>query len=377
MSYASLLRKIISNPQKVRKHLKNGALMFFAPIVKGYCSFPFLINISVNRICNMSCKMCDVGQGKKGSFFYKNMVPSKDRDLEIDEWKKLIDEVALFSPEISVSTTEPLLYKELPSLINHIKSKRLVCEVTTNGLLLEKCAGELVESGLDRLNISIDGPLEIHDYIRGRAGLFEEILSGIRKVHSLKEKYHIDHPEIKVFYTISNLNHSHLCETYEILEKFPISSITYQHLGFVNSEMARNHNRCFPKYKLTTTSVGDVDPRKVDIKVLDQEITALKRLKRSLEVKWYPGIEGEKLRVYYHTEGFIQRKTCRIPWTVAQINCVGDVTPIQRCFHLDFGNIRQKPFMDIWNSKGFRNFREDVSKVGAFPACSKCCALYL
>ncbi|MFX7589859.1 radical SAM protein, partial [Acinetobacter baumannii] len=53
---------------------------------------------------------------------------------------------------------EPLVRKELPQMIERARSKEGIEDVaiTTNGLLFAKRAKELVQAGLNRVNISLD-----------------------------------------------------------------------------------------------------------------------------------------------------------------------------------------------------------------------------
>ena len=67
---------------------------------------------------------------------------------------------------------EPFLYPDLLPLITYMKSKGFVVSVVTNGTKVAKLAKELVEVGLDVLLVSVDGPRDTHDNIRGYKGAF-------------------------------------------------------------------------------------------------------------------------------------------------------------------------------------------------------------
>lgn len=87
--------------------------------------------------------------------------------MTLAERRALGDERAGFRPLIAFSGGEPLLYKDCVSLVRHIKARRLPCIVLTNGVLLGRHAEGLVESGLDAIAVSLDGPEAVHDEIRG------------------------------------------------------------------------------------------------------------------------------------------------------------------------------------------------------------------
>ena len=77
-----------------------------------------------------------------------------------------LDDVSAFKPIIAMTTTEPSLYPRLIDLINYIHSRRMQAWVTTNGFLLPQLADKLLEAKLDRLDVSIDGPPQVHNKIR-------------------------------------------------------------------------------------------------------------------------------------------------------------------------------------------------------------------
>jgi MoaA/NifB/PqqE/SkfB family radical SAM enzyme len=72
---------------------------------------------------------------------------------------------------------EPLLRDDLLVLINEAHSFGMLCDMVTNGILIEKKA-EVVRR-LDRICISLDGPPDTNDRNRGK-GTYVSILKGIK-----------------------------------------------------------------------------------------------------------------------------------------------------------------------------------------------------
>lgn len=111
---------------------------------------PGHLQIELNNNCNLSCIMCP----------RKNLT-RKVQNLSWDVYKKIIDEAA----ELKISDIklflfgEPLLYPKLIEAIKYAKSKDLQhVDFSTNGQLMNKNkARELVNSGVDLINFSIDG----------------------------------------------------------------------------------------------------------------------------------------------------------------------------------------------------------------------------
>jgi MoaA/NifB/PqqE/SkfB family radical SAM enzyme len=375
MKIRKYLRTTFLKPHIILRHLKIRIAYWFCKYINGYAPLPLAFHIAVNNRCNLHCKMCDIGQNQSDTFFYKNAGISNS-GIDLVLWKRLINQVVKFRPEFNISMTEPLLYKDLIPLIEYITSRDLRCEVTTNGILLEDLAYDLVNTNLNRINISLDGPPKIHDQIRGLNGAFEKVMNGIKKLEKIKKSTNKTQPKVRIFYTISDYNYFCLAKTVNLLKERPIESITFQHLGFVTKQVSELHNRLHRNYPMSPSSISGVNPANIDIKILISEISQLKNSNNNIKIKWLPNIGIDKLEAYYNRPlEFVTKRRCMIPWINAQINSDGNVIPLTRCFNVVFGNIKSEDFVKIWNNKSYRNFRKDLRRIGVYPICSRCCAL--
>ena len=130
---------------------------------------PLTLYWSVNSVCNLHCKMCDVGLVNPDSNFFANLrIDGKLHEIAIDRFRSVIDEVAHSKPMVAITSTEPLLYKPLPEAVAYCTERQLETTVTTGAYTLPQRADDLAAAGLTRLVVSIDGPPEIHNMIRGR-----------------------------------------------------------------------------------------------------------------------------------------------------------------------------------------------------------------
>lgn len=325
----------------------------------------------INSVCNARCVMCDIGLKNRSSQFFQ--ILNRGREFEIEKFEKLVNEVKKFKPRIGLTSTEPLLYSHLKEAIKIINGAGLESEVTTNGLLLPKMAEELCEAGLCTLNVSIDGPEKIHDEIRGVKGIFKKAMTGIETI--LKQK---NRPKIHISTTISPLNQKHLYETADVMDSIGVDLHMFTHLNFVNKEMKDVHNALFKeKYPATETAVSIIDPSKVDVNVLYQQIKEIVR--DFSKVTFTPEIYSkEEIDIFYKQplKFLPNHRKCVSAWHTAEIAVDGRVFPTSRCFNIKLGNIYEESFRDIWNGKRMREFRRDlINSRGAFPACSRCCGL--
>jgi MoaA/NifB/PqqE/SkfB family radical SAM enzyme len=349
---------------------------YFLPSGKSF--YPTTIYLAVNSVCNLKCKMCDIGQQNKNSQFYKNLM--KRGNLPIKIIKKLINEVKSFNPLIAITSTEPLLHPQIIKIISIIKKNGLQCQLTTNGFLLENFAEKIVKSGLDYLWISLDGPREIHDKIRGIKGSFDRAANGIKKAEYFKRKYNKKSPEININFVISNINCGYLSNFLDEIRKLEIkpNQILFSHMNFVTAKIAKIHNKKFSWIcTATPSSVTILNPKKLNTKKLDEEIKKVKSSYKDFNISFVPDVSGKNLDIYYkHPEKFVTPKRCIVPWKNAQIQANGDCIPNTRCFNIVLGNINKNPFKEIWNGEKYKRFRKQLKLFGAFPACSRCCGIF-
>ena len=126
---------------------------------------PFSLEIDICSLCNLQCKFCfhsNIKQIAKCNFQQKMM--------NLDLYKKIIDDAKNFEKPIKKLKLyvfgEPLLHPDLPEMIRYAKNGGVTeyIEITTNGIAFTpKISRDLIDAGLDRINISING-LNKEDY---------------------------------------------------------------------------------------------------------------------------------------------------------------------------------------------------------------------
>lgn len=115
-------------------------------------TFPLQINFELNATCNLKCPMCPISLESNSD--------KKQFVFPFEIYKKVIDEgVSKGLKAIRLNhVNEPLLRNDLEEFIVYAKRKGILdIYLSTNGLLLtQQRAKSLIESGLDRIQISLD-----------------------------------------------------------------------------------------------------------------------------------------------------------------------------------------------------------------------------
>ena len=137
------------------------------------------LRISVTPRCNLHCLYCHpLGLEMR----------EPPGTLTVEEVDRFLEAASLLGlSSVRFTGGEPLVRKELPEMIARARAKEGVEDVaiTTNGLLFARRAKELVEAGLNRVNISLDALTpEVFARIT-RGGKVERVLEAIEKALEL------------------------------------------------------------------------------------------------------------------------------------------------------------------------------------------------
>jgi radical SAM protein with 4Fe4S-binding SPASM domain len=155
--------------------------------------FPLHLDVEISSRCNLSCTFCDkqplLKSGKSG-------------DMEFSIFKKIIDQAGMFKLKgLKLSYRgEPLLHPKIAEMVSYAKQKGVLdLYFNTNGMLLtQTMSSALIDAGLDRISISIDG-IDAKLFNKMRKGAdFKTILTNIESLGKLKDNKGVKHPEIRI-----------------------------------------------------------------------------------------------------------------------------------------------------------------------------------
>jgi radical SAM protein with 4Fe4S-binding SPASM domain len=246
--------------------------------------------------------------------------------------------------------------------------------MTTNALQLAKQADDLIESGLNEICISLDGPPAIHNAIRGNKQSFEKALEGIEKIFS--------HPKSKlkvsVFCAITEWNIGYFKEFLDYFQKFPLQQIGFMHTVFNTEAQASEHNQLFgDTYFATASNMEEINLNKYDLTKLAAEIQEIQQSQYNFPVLFQPKLSSHQdLENYYHHPEIKFGKKCMDLFHHLMIKSDGSVIPAHsRCYTVTAGNIYEQSLPEIWNSETVKKFRKDLVQAGGlFPSCTRCCS---
>jgi Fe-coproporphyrin III synthase len=173
---------------------------------------PVRVNLAVTHRCQSRCQTCFVWKA------------DPEPELSLDDYRRLF-EANRHLCVLTVTGGEPFLREDLVDILAAAAERcpgLYYVHITTNGLATERVVqgvGELLSAGLNRLVVvvSLDGPREIHDRIRGGEGFFDrsvETYRGLRAFVGSGAPF-----ELYAGMTVSHLNLGALDALYQAMRQ--------------------------------------------------------------------------------------------------------------------------------------------------------------
>ncbi|HEU5212715.1 MAG TPA: GTP 3',8-cyclase MoaA [Gaiellaceae bacterium] len=141
------------------------------------------LRVSVTDKCNFRCRYCMPAEGLEWL--------GRDELLTFEELARLVRVLASMGvEEVRLTGGEPLVRRDLPVLVSLLAPIPGVRDLslTTNGVLLDRFAGPLVEAGLRRVNVSLDSLSHVRFAEITRRDALDRVLAGLAAAEA--------HPEL-------------------------------------------------------------------------------------------------------------------------------------------------------------------------------------
>jgi MoaA/NifB/PqqE/SkfB family radical SAM enzyme len=330
--------------------------------------FPVWINIFATNRCNQNCKMCVNSE-------YRGRNASAG-DISAYLIARIMPELARYKPGVCITGGEPLINRDIFSIIRLLTGENLNVYINSNGLLLEKYASEIASSGLGLIILSLDHYLaEYHDASRGVRGAYDKISRGIKALNVVRDK---DKLKIQVNSVITRKTIGMLGDMYSFIESLDVDLWSLGHFLFLNPGALERIAR-FQKGTGSGAYVngfpihekGYLDDEQIEI--LDHEIQMLKLKSRYSRTNFSIGPEMDDIKAFYRGEEPLKSSTCVVPGSYVNIMPGNIVT---QCTGDTIGDLDLDPSIErAWNSKAARDFRALFSREKVLPTCFRCCSL--
>lgn len=277
--------------------------------------------------------------------------------MTITEIKEVIGEVSdmlsdwsdtygiAFLPSFNITGGEPFLYGDIFEVLENIRKRGFETYLLSNGTLIDREKAKLLSwLGVSGVQVSIEGPEEIHETIRGK-GSFRASLKGVQ--HLLDSGI-----TVTLNVTLSEMNAEHFMEIITLS-----SSLGVQKLGF---------SRLVPSGR----GLGMLNKmlKKEIVKGLYKKIFSI----RANGLKIVTGDPVVSLMSSSLREGDMGRVPlggCAAGVSGLTILPDGTITPCRR-LNIPIGNVRKDSLREVWATSDVLGFLRDKSSYKG--KCGRC-----
>ena len=190
---------------------------------------PESISIEPINLCNLHCPECPTGTGS---------LKRATGSIDINLYKQIItDGKKYLFNAILYFQGEPFLSKDIFEQISFAKQNRIYTSTSTNGHYLDadNCK-KIVDSGLDRLIISVDGT-NAETYSKYRVGGdFEKVVSGIKQLVKTKKELKKQHPFTIIQFLVFSHNQHQISEIKQLAKDIGVDKLEIKTAQIINNE---------------------------------------------------------------------------------------------------------------------------------------------
>lgn len=295
---------------------------------------PMTISLEPTTACNLRCPECPSGlrafsrpTGNLRENFFKNTIDQLYKDL--------IYLIFYFQGE-------PYINPRFLDMVKYANERGIYTITSTNGHFLnDENAKKTIESGLDRMIISVDGTTqEVYEQYR-KAGDLENVLKGARNMVKWKNKLKSSTPHIIFQFLVVRPNEHQIPEIYKLAKEIGVDEVklkTAQIYDYKNGNHLIPLNEKYARYHKQSDGTYDVKHALVN----------------HCWKLWH---------------------SCVITWDGVVVPC---------CFDKDatykLGDLKQDSFETIWHSENYQQFRTDILKgrdqIEICQNCTEGCSVW-
>jgi len=289
---------------------------------------PLSLSIEPTTACNLGCPECP--SGLKQFTRPTGKLDLKLHEVMLEQVKKSVFYINYYFQG------EPFLHPDFLELIKAAKKRKIYTATSTNAHFIDQSkAEEIVQSGLDRLIISIDG-LTQETYEQYRVhGELNKVLKGTEHLVSAKKKLGSKTPHLIFQFLAVKPNEHEIPEVFKLGDEMGVDEVrikTAQLYDYKNGNPLMPDNENYARYK--------------------------KNADGTYRLKYKTG------------------DSCWRMWSSSVLTWDGQIVPC--CFDKDakhvLGTIGQDiSFRSIWNSKTYNSFRQAIlNDRNGIDICKNC-----
>ena len=316
----------------------------------------------MTNYCNSLCISCPLT--------YDHFLPHEPKHhLSWAGFRRIVDQVAVIDRAVLHGIGEPLLNRDLPRFVAHLKGRGAQVLFNTNGVLLDQRRGDaLAAAGLDELRVSIDAVTPaLYAKLRGIDKL-AQITANVRAFvarHGGRSQ-----PRVSLWLVGMRENLHELPDFVRLGAELGVPEIYLQRLVFFgNGQRIADDATMTPEQSLYATLQEEQAKLIVECERLAKDLGLVFRASGATTPHESVMVKGDS-----------PWQGCMRPWTLMYITANGTALP---CCIAPFatpdyasimlGNVLEQPLAEVWNGDPYQALRGAVLSSAPAPwPCQHC-----
>ena len=285
------------------------------------------------RRCNLTCKHC----------YALSADHEYEGELSREEVFTVMDDLKAYRvPVLILSGGEPLLRPDIFEIAERSRDMGFYTGLSTNGTLIDEAMADRVAAmGFNYVGISLDGLRETHDRFRRLEGAFDRSLAAVRLLHERGVK-------VGLRFTMTAMNAHDLPALLDLMRAEQVDKFYFSHLNYAGR--GNIHRGKDAQFQATRDALNLLFDRAWEAaqRGLDEEYVTgnndadgpyLLNWVEARFPRWAPMLRERLVTWGGNSSGV----------NVANIDNLGHVHPDTMWWHHTIGDVRQRPFSEIWS----------------------------
>jgi MoaA/NifB/PqqE/SkfB family radical SAM enzyme len=317
---------------------------------------PVCLYLETTNRCNLLCTTCPRT--------FEALEPPAD--MSWDLFTSIVDQFPRIARVVLHGVGEPMMVRDLPRMIRHLKDRGSYVLFNTNGTLLSPKRGlALIDAGLDELRVSLDAAEpKAFALVRGR-DMFGQILRNLGRFTALQRERDALTPKVSLWLTGLRETIGQLPAFVRLAHELGIGEVYLQRLVYFaeGQGLARGRSSLFEQ-------------------IQDSELVAIRQaeeLAGSLGISFNASGATEPGTSLKKKEGGQPWSLCRRPWTLMYFTAHGRAIPcciapfsMRGYDSFTLGDATQQSLREIWNGPRYQEFRRALLSPTPPKACASC-----
>lgn len=334
------------------------------------------VYVEVTNRCNLNCATC-----------MRNVWQVEFGRMQLRTFERILTGIEAFSPKPEIffgGYGEPLSNPDCLTMLGMAKTRGLRASLITNGTLLsEDISRQLIELGLDRLWVSLDGacPKSYADVRHGAS--LSEVIANLERLHALRQRRHGDslwvgRPLLGIAFVAMQSNIEDLPALLELGERL---GATYYAITNLLAHTAEQWGETLYQDRLYQgggSRASDPRPR-VDLTSMDGGYLVSEQTAPLFGGDYRLALAGASLPDRRDRCPFLERGALAVRWDGAVSPCLplmythtyylDDRKHTSYAYHT--GNVDARPLFEIWAEEAYAALRQRLEAFN-FSPCTYC-----